>query len=91
MYCVVLTCITQLRRYVRKHVFTLTIKSPCYKYVENGNCNVKESSHHNVTVRKSVSDVKLGVMNCRSIGVKLDFVFDHIKDYQMDIMALTGM
>ena len=33
--------------------------------------------------------VKLGVMNCQSIGGKLDFVFDHIKEYQLDIVALT--
>ena len=35
--------------------------------------------------------VKLGVMNCQSIGGKLDFVFDHIKEYQLDIVALTEM
>ena len=28
-------------------------------------------------------------MNCQSIGGKLDFVFDHIKEYQLDIVALT--
>ena len=33
--------------------------------------------------------VKLGVLNCQSIGGKLDFVFDHIKEYQLDIVALT--
>ena len=26
--------------------------------------------------------VKLGVMNCQSISGKLDFVFEHIKEYQ---------
>ena len=35
--------------------------------------------------------VKLGVMNCQSFRGKLDFVFDHIKEYQMDIVALTEM
>ena len=33
--------------------------------------------------------VKLGVINCQSISGKLDFVFDHIKEYQLDIVALT--
>ena len=33
--------------------------------------------------------VMLGVMNCQSIGGKLDFVFDHIEEYQLDIVALT--
>ena len=33
--------------------------------------------------------VKLGVMNCQSISEKLDFVFDHVKEYQLDIVALT--
>ena len=33
--------------------------------------------------------VKLGVMNCESIGGKLDFVFDIIKEYQLDIVMLT--
>ena len=51
-------------------------------------CNVKQSFDHSVTVRKSVPGVKLGVMNCQSVGGKLDFVFDHIKEYQLDIVAL---
>ena len=33
--------------------------------------------------------VKLGVINCQSISGELDFVFDHIKEYQLDIVALT--
>ena len=33
--------------------------------------------------------VKLGVINCQSIGGKLDFVFDHIKEHKLDIVALT--
>ena len=33
--------------------------------------------------------VKLGVINCQAICGKLDFVFDHIKEYQLDIVALT--
>ena len=51
--------------------------------------DVKQSFDHRVTVRKSLLGVKLGVMNCQSIGGKLDFVFDHIKEYQLDIVALT--
>ena len=50
---------------------------------------MKQSFDHSVTVRKSVPGVKLGVMNCQSISGKLDFVFDHINEYQLDIVALT--
>ena len=53
------------------------------------NSDVKQSFDHSVTVRKSLLGVKLGVMNCQSIGGKLDFVFDHVKEYQLDIVALT--
>ena len=28
-------------------------------------------------------------VKCQSISGKLDFVFDHIKEYQLDIVALT--
>ena len=48
-----------------------------------------QSFDHSVTVGKSVPGVKLGVINCQSISRKLDFVFDHINEYQLDIMALT--
>ena len=34
-------------------------------------------------------EVKLGVMNARSVGNKLDYVFDHIVDNNLDIVALT--
>ena len=53
------------------------------------NSNLKQSFDHGVTVRKSVPGVKLRVINCQSISGKLDFVFDHIKEYQLDIVALT--
>ena len=79
---------SQLRRYVRKRLFSLRIWSPRYKHVNKGNSNVRQSFDHSVTVRKSVPGVKLGVINCQSISGKLDFVFDHIKEYQLDIVAL---
>ena len=53
------------------------------------NSDVKQSFDHSVTVRKSLLGVRLGVMNCQSIGGKLDFVFDHVQEYQLDIVALT--
>ena len=31
----------------------------------------------------------LSCPRCQSISGKLDFVFDHIKEYQLDIVALT--
>ena len=80
---------SQLRRDIRKHLVSLRIWSPLYKHVNKGNSNMKQSFDHSVTVRKSVPGVKLGVINCQSISGKLDFVFDHIKEYQLDIVALT--
>ena len=80
---------SQLRRDVRKRLFSLRIWSPRYKHVNKGNSNVNQSFERIVTVRKSVPGVKLGVINCQSISGKLDFVFDHIKEYQLDIVALT--
>ena len=77
---------SKLCRNVRKRLFSLRIWSPRYKHV---NSDVKQSFDHSVTVRKSLLGVRLGVMNCQSIGGKLDFVFDHVKEYQLDIMALT--
>ena len=62
---------------------------PRYKHVNKGNSNVKQSFDHSVPARKSVPGVELGVINCQSISGKLDFVLDHIKEYQLDIVALT--
>ena len=76
---------SQLRRDVRKCLFSLRIGSPRYKHVNKGNSHVKQSFDHSVTVRKSVPGVTLGVINCQSISGKLD----HIKEYQLDIVALT--
>ena len=57
--------------------------------MNKGNSNVKQSFDHSVTVTKFVPGVELGVMNSQSISGKLDFVFDHIKEYQLDIVVLT--
>ena len=34
-------------------------------------------------------EVKLGVMNALYVGIKLYYVFDHILDNNLDIVALT--
>ena len=39
--------------------------------------------------RKSVSDIKLGVMNCQSICNKLDCITDHAEENGLDIIAMT--
>ena len=42
------------------------------------------------TIHSAVKpEVKLGVMNARSVANKLDYVFDHIIDNNLDIVALT--
>ena len=56
---------SQLGRDVRKRLSSLRIWSPRYTHVNKGNSNVKQSFYHSVTVRKSVSGVKLGVINCQ--------------------------
>ena len=38
--------------------------------------------------RKSVSDIKLGVMNCQSICNKLDCITDHAEENGLDIIAI---
>ena len=38
---------------------------------------------------KSRPVVELGVMNCRSVDNKLDYIFDHCNDNKLDIVALT--
>ena len=57
---------SQLRRDVRKRLFSLRIWSPRYKHVNKGNSNVKQSFDRSVTVRKSVPGVTLGEINCQS-------------------------
>ena len=39
--------------------------------------------------KKAVTDVTIGVMNCQSMCNKLDFIFDHVQEYGLDIVALT--
>ena len=80
---------SQLRRDVRKRLYSLRIWCQRFKHVNQGNSDVKQSFDHIVTVWKYVPGVKLGVMNCQSFSGKLDFVFDHINEYQFDIVALT--
>ena len=42
------------------------------------------------TIHSTVKpEPKLGVMNARSVANKLDYVFDHIIDNNLDIVALT--
>ena len=42
------------------------------------------------TIKSTVKpEVKLGLMNVRSVRNKLDYVFDHIFDNDLDIVALT--
>ena len=65
---------SQLRRDVRKRLYAIRIWSIRHKHVKKGNSNLKQSFDHIVTVRKGVPGVKLRVMNCESIGEKLDFV-----------------
>ena len=45
---------------------------------------------HAETVRgDTVTTIKIGVMNAQSVRNKLDYVFDHIFDNDLDIVPLT--
>ena len=85
-YILRLKCVKVLER---KRLSILRIWSPRYTYVNKMSSIVTQSLDYSVTVRKSVPGVKLGVMNCQSIDGKIDFVFDHIKEYQLHIVMLT--
>ena len=41
------------------------------------------------TVTDEQKNVGLGVMNCRSMDNKSDYIFDHMVDNNLDIVALT--
>ena len=56
--------------------------------MNKGNSNVKRPLIIIMTVRKSVPGVKLGVINWQSISESWT-CFDHIKEYQLYIVALT--
>ena len=40
-------------------------------------------------IKKAVSEVTIGVMNCQSMCNKLDYIFDHVAEYGLNIVALT--
>ena len=84
-------------RYVRKRLFKRHIWSCRSKYTPavSGDCVVprtvrqKEAVEEKSARIKSRPVVELGVMNCRSVDNKLDYIFDHCKDNKLDIVALT--
>ena len=75
------------KRVVRKALFSMRIWSRRY-----------EHPAHTATVRGDTvttihsamkPEIKLGVMNTRSVTNKLDYIFDHIIDNNLDIVTLT--
>ena len=54
-----------------------------------------ESSRDDTTIqdgngiKKAVSEVNTGVMNCPSMCNKLDYIFDHVEEYGLNIVAQT--
>ena len=75
------------KRVVRKTLFSTRIWSPRYEYpVHAATVRGDAFTTINPTVKH---DVKLGLMNVRSVGNKLDYAFDHIIDNNLDIVALT--
>ena len=84
-------------RYVRKRLFKCRIWSRRSKFTPavSGDCVVPRTVRQKNAVEeknariKSRPVVELGVMNCRSVDNKLDYIFDHCKDNNLDIVALT--
>ena len=67
------------KRVARKALFSARIWSQHY-----------EHPVHAATVGgNTVTTIKLGVINARSVHNKLDYVFDHIFDNDLDIVTLT--
>ena len=75
------------KRGVRKALFSTEIWSRRYELPVHAAIVSGEAV---TTINPTVnSEVKLRVMNARSVGNKLDYVFDHIIDNNLDIVALT--
>ena len=84
-------------RYVRKHLFMCHIWSRRSKYTPaaSRDCVVPRTVRQKEAVEEKSARIKsrpvleLGVMNCRSVDNKLDYIFDHCNDNKLDIVALT--
>ena len=75
------------KRVVRKALFSMRIWSRCYEHhVHTATVRGDAVTTINPTMKP---EVKLGVMNSRSVANKLDYVLDHIIDNNPDIVALT--
>ena len=75
------------KRVVRKTLFSMRIWS---RRCEHPVHAATVRSDIVTTIKSTVKpEVKLGVMNVRSVRNKLDYVFDHIFDNDLDIVALT--
>ena len=75
------------KRAVRKALFSMRILSRRYKLPVH---TEKVRGDAVTTINSNVKpEVQLGVMNARSVANKLDYVFDHIIDNNLDIVALT--
>ena len=75
------------KRVIRKALFSTRIWSRrCEHPVHAATVRCDAVTTINPTVKP---EVKLVVMNARSLGNKLDYVFDHIIDNNLDIVALT--
>ena len=75
------------KRVVRKALFYMRIWSRRYEHpVHTATVRGDTVTTINPTVKP---EVKLGVMNARSVANKLDYVFDHIIDNNLDIVELT--
>ena len=75
------------KRVVRKVLFSMRIWSRRYEHpVHTATVRGDAVTIINPTVKP---EVKLGVMNARFVANKLDYVFDHLIDNNLDIVALT--
>jgi len=79
----------------RKPIQTLvTNRTEQYNGYYNAIChhnlvNIALNSNNNQPIINSVPKINIGVLNCRSLRNKTDFIQDHIIDNNLDVMAMT--
>ena len=84
---IVVNCSIAPKRVVRKALFSTRIWSRRYKHPVHA-ATVRGDVV--ITINPTMKPlVKIGLMNARSVGNKIDYVFDSIIDNNLDLVALT--
>ena len=73
-------------RDLRKRLFSLCLWNLRYKYDDRLRIDVEKSD---TDITRESDNIQLGVMNCRYMNNKLDYVFDHAIDNKQDFGCMT--